>query len=41
MKPVKSLQLVCRCGSRNWRASIFRQDDDLAAWQGAPGPQFA
>jgi hypothetical protein len=31
---------VCRCGSRDWRATIFRQGDDTAAWQRAPGPPF-
>jgi hypothetical protein len=33
MTPIKSLPLVCRCGSRDWRATIFQQDDDIAAWQ--------
>ena len=40
MTPIKRLPLVCRCGSRDWRATIFRDVDDTAAWQGAPGPQF-
>lgn len=40
MTPVKQLRLRCQCGSREWRATIFRQGDDTAAWQGAPGPQF-
>jgi hypothetical protein len=40
MTPIKRLPLICRCGSRDWRATIFRQGDDTAAWQGAPGPQF-
>jgi hypothetical protein len=37
MTPIKSVPLVCRCDSRDWRAIIFRQGDDTAAWQGAPG----
>ena len=40
MRPIKRLPLVCRCGSRDWLATIFRQSDDLARWQGASGPQF-
>ena len=40
MTPLKRLPLVCRCGSRDWQATIFRQGDNTAAWQGAPGPHF-
>jgi hypothetical protein len=37
MTPIKSLPLVCRCGSRDWRATIFRAGDDTTAWQDAAG----
>jgi len=40
MMPIKSIPLVCRCGSRDWRATIIRQGEDPAAWQGAPGLRF-
>jgi hypothetical protein len=39
MTPMR-LPLVCRCGSRDWRATIFWQGDDTTAWQDAPEPTF-
>lgn len=41
MTSVKSLPLVCRCGSRDWLAVLFTAPgDDPHAWQGSPGPAF-
>lgn len=36
MTPIAALPLVCRCGSGDWRPTIFRDGDDPAAWQRAP-----
>lgn len=33
MTRVAALPLVCRCGSCDWRPTIFSDGDDPAAWQ--------
>jgi hypothetical protein len=33
MKPIKSLKLVCRvCGSRNWKATFFLNEQEVDAF---------
>jgi hypothetical protein len=40
MTPIAALPVVCRCGSCDWRPTVFRDGDDSAAWQRARVPQL-